>query len=46
MEGKTLYRDIHWGPVNASEDIGVELAERLVAMGADKILEKLKSYEK
>jgi hydroxymethylbilane synthase len=46
IDGKTLYRDTHWGPVSASEDIGVELAERLMAMGADKILEKLKSYEK
>jgi hydroxymethylbilane synthase len=44
LDGKALYRDTHWGPVNASEDIGVVLAERLMAMGADKILEKLKSY--
>jgi hydroxymethylbilane synthase len=46
VDGKTLYRDTHWGPVNASEDIGVELAERLITMGAGKILEKLKSYGK
>jgi hydroxymethylbilane synthase len=43
LDGKTLCRDSHSGPVNLSENIGVELAERLMAMGADKILEELKS---
>ncbi len=45
LDGSTLYRDSHSGPVNSSENIGVELAERLMAVGADKILEKLKAYE-
>ena len=44
LDGKTLCRDSHSGPVNLSENIAVELAERLMAMGADKILEELKSY--
>ena len=43
LDGQTLCRDRHSGPVNLSENIAVELAERLVAMGADKILEELKS---
>ncbi len=45
IDGKTLFRDTHCGPTSLSENIGTELAERLLAMGADKILEKLKSYE-
>jgi hydroxymethylbilane synthase len=43
LNGKILCRDSHSGPVNLSENIGVELAERLMVMGADKILEELKS---
>jgi hydroxymethylbilane synthase len=45
LDGKTLCRDSHSGPVTLSENIAVELAERLMAMGADKILEELKAYE-
>jgi hydroxymethylbilane synthase len=44
-DGKTLCRDSHSGPIHRSENIAVVLAERLMAMGADKILEELKSYE-
>jgi hydroxymethylbilane synthase len=45
LDGKVLYRDTRSGPLKFSENIGVELADHLMAMGADKVLEKLKSYE-
>jgi hydroxymethylbilane synthase len=45
LEGKSLCRDSQTGPVNLAENIAVTLAERLIAKGADKILEELKSNE-
>jgi hydroxymethylbilane synthase len=43
VDGKTFYRDSQTGSVNLAENIAVALAERLIARGADKILEELKS---
>ena len=43
LDGKTICRDSYSGPVNLTKKIAVELAERLLAAGADKILEELKS---
>ena len=43
IEGKTIIRDSISGPMNTAENIGIELAERLLAKGADKILAELKS---
>jgi hydroxymethylbilane synthase len=45
IDGKTLFKATHSGPAGLSQNIGLELAERLLAMGADKILEKLKLNE-
>ncbi len=45
IDGKTLFKATHSGPASLSQKIGLELAERLLVMGADKILEKLKSNE-
>jgi hydroxymethylbilane synthase len=45
IDGKTLFKDTHHGPAGSSQTVGLELAERLLAMGADKLLEKLKSNE-
>jgi len=41
IDGESIIRDKRSGSENASEHIGVELAERLLSLGADKILEKL-----
>lgn len=43
LDGKTLCSGSQTGPADLSENIAVELAERLIAKGADKILEELKS---
>jgi hydroxymethylbilane synthase len=42
VDGSRVIKDIVEGPVQASERIGIELAERLINKGADKLLEKLK----
>jgi hydroxymethylbilane synthase len=42
VDGSRLIKDSVTGPVEASERIGIELAERLLDKGADKLLEKLK----
>ena len=42
VDGSRLIKDSVTGPVEASERIGFELAERLLDKGADKLLEKLK----
>ena len=45
VDGSRLIKDSISGPVEASENLGVELAERLLDKGADKLLERLKSSE-
>jgi hydroxymethylbilane synthase len=45
IDGSTLIRDSLTGPPEASQNIGIQLAERLLARGADKLLEKLKPKE-
>jgi hydroxymethylbilane synthase len=42
VDGSRLIKDTASGPIEASERIGIELAERLLDKGADKLLEKLK----
>jgi hydroxymethylbilane synthase len=46
IDGSRLVKDSISGPVEASESLGVELAERLLDKGADKLLEKLKDSVK
>lgn len=41
-DGSKLIKDSISGPVESSERVGIELAERLLDQGADKLLEKLK----
>jgi hydroxymethylbilane synthase len=43
LDGKTMFRESLAGPPEACEKIGIELAERLLAQGAKKILDNLKS---
>ncbi len=42
VDGTTVLKEILSGPVELSESIGIKLADRLVSMGAKKILEDLK----
>ena len=42
VDGKPLIRQSHSGPAAAPETIGIELAERLLSLGAREILETLK----
>ena len=44
VDGSRLIKDSISGSVEASENLGVELAERLLDKGADKLLEKLKEH--
>ena len=44
LDGTSVLRTNHFGPIDRIEDIGTELADRLLSMGADKILEKLKQH--
>lgn len=43
IDGSTLIKDTLSGPVDVSENVGIQLAERLLEKGAARILEKLKS---
>ncbi len=43
IDGKTIVKDTCSGSEALSEKIGVQLAQRLLSMGADEILKKLKS---
>ena len=43
LDGKLIVRDTLSGPVTATDDIGVKLAEHLLSMGAGKILQNLKT---
>ncbi len=45
IDGKIIIKDTITGPEDSSESLGIMLAQRLLLMGADKILEKLKAYE-
>ena len=45
MDGKTVIRDRLAGPESTPEAIGTQLANRLLEMGADEILSKLKATE-
>lgn len=44
IDGRTVCRERHGGPARAAEVVGRELAERLLARGADMVLEKLAAY--
>ena len=43
IDGTRVIKGEKTGPLNSSETIGIDLAEELLARGADKILKKLKS---
>ncbi len=43
IDGSRVIKGEKTGPLDSSETIGIDLAEELLAGGADKILEKLKS---
>jgi hydroxymethylbilane synthase len=43
IDGTRVIKGKKTGPLNSSETIGIDLAEELLARGADKILKKLKS---
>lgn len=43
VDGATIMKDIFSGPETSSESIGIELAERLISMGAEEIIETLKN---
>jgi hydroxymethylbilane synthase len=43
IDGTRVIKGQRTGPLNASETIAIDLAEDLLARGADKILRKLKS---
>lgn len=45
VDGSQLIKSSLSGPAESTEDIGVKLAEQLIARGADKILEKLNTLE-
>lgn len=42
VDGKTLFKETITGPEDSSDSIGVELAERLISMGAEEIIQALK----
>ena len=42
VDGTTILKEILSGPVELSENIGIKLADRLISMGAKRILEDLK----
>jgi hydroxymethylbilane synthase len=42
VDGKNLFKENITGPEDSSESIGIELAERLISMGAEKIIQALK----
>jgi len=45
LDGSVIVRDTFSGPAAESEKIGITLAERLLSMGAKKILDELKANE-
>jgi len=42
IDGRTLIKETLSGPKDLSESSGIELAERLISMGAEEIIETLK----
>ncbi len=46
IDGSTVIKDRISGPAASAEQIGIELAERLLAKGADKLLKKLTEVPK
>ena len=45
LDGSRIIKANLSGPVDKTEAIGIKLAERLIARGADKILEQLQKME-
>jgi hydroxymethylbilane synthase len=45
INGKNIIKETITGDKDTSESLGIKLAQRLILMGADKILEKLKADE-
>lgn len=45
LDGSTIIKDTLSGPKDAAEHIGITLAERLLSLGAKKILDNLKAAE-
>jgi hydroxymethylbilane synthase len=45
VDGSRIIKATNSGPVNGAEAIGIQLAEQLLARGADKILEELNALE-
>jgi len=45
VDGKIIVKETITGHKDTSESLGIKLAQRLLSMGADKILEKLKADE-
>jgi len=45
LHGSPIYKSVLSGAVDASESIGISLAETLLSRGADKILEQLQSMD-
>jgi hydroxymethylbilane synthase len=45
LDGSKILKATLTGSVNSPEALGNELAEKLISMGADRILEKLQSTE-
>jgi hydroxymethylbilane synthase len=45
VDGSRIIKADISGPADSAESIGVQLAEQLLAQGADRILEKLNSLE-
>ena len=43
VDGKTLFKETLAGSEDSSESIGIKLAERLISMGAEEIIETLKN---
>jgi hydroxymethylbilane synthase len=42
LDGATVIKDTLSGPADSSAQIGLDLAERLIAMGSQEIIESLK----
>jgi len=45
LQGSPIYKSVLSGAVDASESIGISLAETLLSRGADKILKQLQSMD-
>ena len=45
IDGSRIFRTFLTGAVEASESVGIRLAEELLARGADRVLQKLQSAE-